>query len=555
MSTSTSGGGGAALDPVHAARACSTSRAASSCCRSSSTGSIRVPERLTIDYRVLFDQVPGHRGFLLVEHNWATGTFANEGRISLIFSPGSTRQEFDIASGGRLRGFLAVVWLGTDHIWMGFDHVMFLVALLLPAVLVRRGGRWREGANFMPALINVVKIVTAFTVAHSVTLTLASLGLVHLPGRLVEVVIAAIDRDRRRRSGVSGVPWADLAGGVRVRAVPRIRFRRRARGDGTAARDISGSRSSASTSVSNWASSPSSSCSSPMLFALRRLAAYRQLAPPGRGRRDDRGLGRDGSSNVPSTSSCRGPERRLDWSAVHFHERPTAAQPTGARGGDAPPAAPAVRCDGETLSYEELARRANGLARVLVATGLDRGDRVAVWLAKGTSVPVGFHGTFAAGGTLVPIDPKSPLEQVVRIIRSTGATHLVTEPERRDSVCAARSRRAPSVTHVIGLDPGRCGAGAVRAMERWSSRSRRSASGVPVIELDPAYILHTSGSTGQPKLILHTHYSAMSFVEWAVVGVRADQRRPPDQPLVASHLLRDLRLLRRRACGRRRPSS
>lgn len=151
----------------------------------------RVPERLTVDYQVLFEEVPGHRGFLLVEHNWATGTFANEGQISLIFAPGSTRQDFDIASGGRLQGFLAVIWLGTDHIWMGFDHVMFLVALLLPAVLVRRDGRWREGADFVPALINVVKIVTAFTVAHSVTLSLASLDLVELPGRLVEVIIAA----------------------------------------------------------------------------------------------------------------------------------------------------------------------------------------------------------------------------------------------------------------------------------------------------------------------------------------------------------------------------
>jgi hypothetical protein len=150
----------------------------------------RVPQRLTIDYRVLFDEVPGHRGFLLVEHNWATATFANEGQISLIFSPNSTRQEFDIVS-GRLRGFLAVVRLGTEHIWMGYDHVMFVVALLLPAVLVRRDGRWREGADFMPALINVVKIVTAFTVAHSVTLSLAALGLVNLPRRLVEVVIAA----------------------------------------------------------------------------------------------------------------------------------------------------------------------------------------------------------------------------------------------------------------------------------------------------------------------------------------------------------------------------
>src|SRR3712207_6418402 len=94
------------------------------------------------------------------------------------------------------------------------------------------------------------------------------------------------------------------------------------------------------------------------------------------------------------------------------------------------PSGPAVRCDGDSLSYVEIARRANGVARILVDAGLERGERVAVWLAKSVEVPVAFHGTFAAGGTLVPIDPKSPLEQVVRIIRSTGATHLVTEPER-----------------------------------------------------------------------------------------------------------------------------
>jgi HupE / UreJ protein len=150
-----------------------------------------VPQRLTFDYSVLFDEEAGHRGFLIVEHNWATGTFANEGRISLVFSPGNRRQDFDITSGGRWRGFLAVVRLGTEHIWMGIDHVMFLVALLLPAVLVRRDGRWQEGAAFTPALVNVLKIVTAFTVAHSVTLSLAALGIVHLPSRLVEVVIAA----------------------------------------------------------------------------------------------------------------------------------------------------------------------------------------------------------------------------------------------------------------------------------------------------------------------------------------------------------------------------
>jgi hypothetical protein len=148
------------------------------------------PDVLTFDYSVLFDEDPGHRGFLLVEYNWATGTFANESGISAVFTPTSRRQDFSVTSSGRLRGFLAVVRLGVEHIWMGFDHVMFLVALLLPAVLRREGGRWREVEHFGPALLNVVKIVTAFTVAHSLTLSLAALGHVSPPGQLVEVAIA-----------------------------------------------------------------------------------------------------------------------------------------------------------------------------------------------------------------------------------------------------------------------------------------------------------------------------------------------------------------------------
>ena len=179
------------------------------------------------------------------------------------------------------------------------------------------------------------------------------------------------------------------------------------------------------------------------------------------------------------------------------------------------PGAPAVRCEGDTLSYEQLAGRVNGLARVLVGTGLARGQRVAVWLGKGPRVPVSFHGTFAAGGTLVPIDPKSPLDQVVGILRATGATHLVSEPERRDGVCRALAV-CPEVTHVVGLDSDE---GVPVPCTPWTTIVGEAGDrppAVPLTELDPAYILHTSGSTGQPKLILHTHSSAMSFVEWAV---------------------------------------
>jgi hypothetical protein len=148
------------------------------------------PGLLRVDYSVLFDEDPQHRGFLLVEYNWATGTFANESHVSAVFTPTSRTQDFVVTSEGRLRGFLGITWLGIEHIWMGFDHVLFLVALLLPAVLRRDGRTWRQVDRFGPALLNVVKIVTAFTVAHSLTLSLAALGHVTLPERLVEVAIA-----------------------------------------------------------------------------------------------------------------------------------------------------------------------------------------------------------------------------------------------------------------------------------------------------------------------------------------------------------------------------
>jgi hypothetical protein len=154
-------------------------------------GRERVPERLTFDYSVLFDEEPEHRGFLLVEHNWATGTFANENQVSLVFGPDSRRQAFDLTSSGRLQGFLALVHLGAEHMLLGLDHIFFLLALLLPAVLRREGRDWQPLETFRAALGNGLRIVTAFAAAHAVALTLAALGLLRLPEALVETMIAA----------------------------------------------------------------------------------------------------------------------------------------------------------------------------------------------------------------------------------------------------------------------------------------------------------------------------------------------------------------------------
>lgn len=136
---------------------------------------------VAVDYRLLFDIDPTHRGLLRAELGGATQT--------AVLAPDRTRVVLD---GGDWRATLGeYAREGVWHIWLGFDHVLFLVALLLPAVLSRERGRWREVASFRVALVDVAAVVTAFTVAHSLTLSLAVLGVVSVPARLVESVIAA----------------------------------------------------------------------------------------------------------------------------------------------------------------------------------------------------------------------------------------------------------------------------------------------------------------------------------------------------------------------------
>ncbi len=137
---------------------------------------------LVVDYHVFFDIDPQHRGLL---------NFVERGRSrSVVFSADRPLWVVGGDAAGPLRQFVTYVHEGIWHIWLGFDHILFLVSLLLPAVLVRRDGAWRPAGSFRAAFIDVAKVVTAFTLAHSITLSLAALGIVALPSRWVESAIA-----------------------------------------------------------------------------------------------------------------------------------------------------------------------------------------------------------------------------------------------------------------------------------------------------------------------------------------------------------------------------
>jgi hypothetical protein len=140
-------------------------------------------ETIEISYSLFADLDPQHKGLLRLEHGSGTRTG--------IFSPERATQSFELGRMSALTQFLDYAREGVWHIWIGFDHILFLLSLLLPAVLAFGDGRWRAVERFPPAFWDVFKIVTSFTVAHSITLSLAALGVISLPSRLVESAIAS----------------------------------------------------------------------------------------------------------------------------------------------------------------------------------------------------------------------------------------------------------------------------------------------------------------------------------------------------------------------------
>jgi hypothetical protein len=139
--------------------------------------------QLRIRYSLMQDIDPSHRGLLtLIDGALSqSGVLGGNGMAAL----------FTLDAPSRARAFVEYLQAGMRHIWSGIDHLLFLLSLLLPAVLLRQNGRWEPVPRARPAFLSILKVVSAFTLAHSLTLSLAALDVVRLPTRLTESVIAA----------------------------------------------------------------------------------------------------------------------------------------------------------------------------------------------------------------------------------------------------------------------------------------------------------------------------------------------------------------------------
>jgi hypothetical protein len=156
-----------------------------------------ITEALQVKYSLLFDVDPSHRGLV----QWLPP--GEKEALSVILGTETATQKLPLQAPSVWETFQQYVVEGVWHIWIGFDHILFLISLLLPAVLIfkaiegqadKKGNSVKQlqpANSFWAAFKEVLKVVTAFTLAHSITLSLAALGYVSLPSRLVESVIAA----------------------------------------------------------------------------------------------------------------------------------------------------------------------------------------------------------------------------------------------------------------------------------------------------------------------------------------------------------------------------
>ena len=173
------------------------------------------------------------------------------------------------------------------------------------------------------------------------------------------------------------------------------------------------------------------------------------------------------------------------------------------------PQAPALTDGALTLSYEALALQVRRAAGGWLTLGLQRGQRVGIWLEKRVETVVASFAAPQAGGVMVPINPLLKPEQVGHILRDCEVRILVTSPERLPLLAGVLAQ-CPAVQAVVLT--GALGAAAaphlppgVQAVAWAELLEAPERTGHRVIDTDVLSILYTSGSTGRPKGVVLSH--------------------------------------------------
>ena len=185
----------------------------------------------------------------------------------------------------------------------------------------------------------------------------------------------------------------------------------------------------------------------------------------------------------------------------------------------------AVHARGHSMTYGDLHAASSRLAHLLRERGVTRGDRVGLWLPKSVESVVAMLAVLKAGAVYVPLDPHAPVRRVEGIVRNCALRALITTGER------LRSLGPLDLACAVLVSGGAQADGEVP----WAALDAFGTAPPPEVgvETDLAYILYTSGSTGQPKGVMLTHRNALTFVDWcaATFDIRPDDHLSNHAPL------------------------
>ncbi len=161
------------------------------------------------------------------------------------------------------------------------------------------------------------------------------------------------------------------------------------------------------------------------------------------------------------------------------------------------PDAPALIFGRESMTYYELNRRANLLARYLRTKGVGHGSVVCLWLRRSPWVAVAALAAFKAQAAYLPLDPEHPDERLLYMVRDSGAKVVLTESSLADHAKGAACQ-------VVVLDR------ICDTLERYDAADL----GLESNPQDLAYLIYTSGSTGTPKGVEITHANLSNLIAW-----------------------------------------
>jgi hypothetical protein len=151
--------------------------------------------KFMLDYDVIMHQVINHAALVSIRSDWEAGNLNTSSADAMVISWDTKANvihplEINLQQGSWFKGFKSMLALGMQHIKEGTDHLLFLIVLLLPATLVIDGKQWGKFGGTKYSILRLLKIVTSFTIGHSITLLIGALGWLRLPVQPVEILIA-----------------------------------------------------------------------------------------------------------------------------------------------------------------------------------------------------------------------------------------------------------------------------------------------------------------------------------------------------------------------------